>query len=89
MPFEIAWVLSIACGLAAVLGFLVGPALVLRKRTPAANPSRIFAFLLGICVFAYVRLVLASPQLLPFATIALVGIGAVLIVVTRRAARRR
>ncbi len=89
MPSEIAWGLSIACGVGAVLGFLGGPALVLRKRTPAAQPSRIFALLLGICVFAYIRIVLASPQFLPFATIALVGVGAVLVVVARRAAGRR
>jgi hypothetical protein len=53
---------------------------------PRAKSSRLFAFLLGACVFADVRLALAFPQLLPYATLALVGLGVILFVVARRSA---
>ncbi len=78
------WELSILCGLAAAVAYLVAPALVLRKKMRFAKSSVVPAFLVGVGLFAYVRLVLAFPQSLPYATIALVGIGAILVIVARR-----
>lgn len=87
MPALLAWALSLLCGLAAFLGALAGPRLLVRDSAASAGTSLPAAALMAVVVFAYVRVVLAYPQSLLLATVALVvvAVGAVLFI---RSARR-